>query len=345
MKNIEVFPIFQRAFHRMSIILFKPFDIAKWFFLGFSAWLGMMFSGQNGGNFNFKYSYKLDASDETANINIPAEINDTLRKLFTSEGTFVERICNFFGINESLFWTIVYGGIFVIAIIAIIYVVMLWISSRFKFIFIENLAQNHTEISEPWYKYKNLGNSAFLWQLSYTGISLLFFVISFIIGMSLIYPIIVQAVRSSDFSFSATSFAYALLFSGVFVIFVIIFALVFYFFQQFVIPIMYKKHIGAMAAYKDFLELLKNNFLTFFLFFLLQIVAGLACYFAVALLVVCTCCIAIFPLAIPYISSVLLLPISVFMRLQSMELMYALGPEYSPYPAPPVHPSVPPPVS
>ena len=43
------------AFERMSTILFRPFDVAKWFILGFTAWLASFLDGDGGMSFNYSY--------------------------------------------------------------------------------------------------------------------------------------------------------------------------------------------------------------------------------------------------------------------------------------------------
>ncbi len=47
---------FDSAWERMSIILFRPFDLGKWFVIGFGAFLAGLLSGGNG--FNSSYNQK-----------------------------------------------------------------------------------------------------------------------------------------------------------------------------------------------------------------------------------------------------------------------------------------------
>lgn len=44
-----------RAFGRMTTILFRPFDLGKWFVLGFSAWLATLLDG-GGSSSNLDFS-------------------------------------------------------------------------------------------------------------------------------------------------------------------------------------------------------------------------------------------------------------------------------------------------
>src|SRR6266480_3060238 len=49
-RPIEIFAPFSEAFELTRKILFQPFDLTKWFVIGFAAWIATFFSG---GTFNF----------------------------------------------------------------------------------------------------------------------------------------------------------------------------------------------------------------------------------------------------------------------------------------------------
>ena len=61
--KIEIFKPFGEAFELMKKILFRPFDLKKWFVIGFAAWLANLGSG--GGSFN----YPFDRREEAQKIN------------------------------------------------------------------------------------------------------------------------------------------------------------------------------------------------------------------------------------------------------------------------------------
>jgi hypothetical protein len=52
--GISVIDPISPAIDRVKLILFQPFDLAKWFVIGFCAWLAYL--GQRGFNFNFRFS-------------------------------------------------------------------------------------------------------------------------------------------------------------------------------------------------------------------------------------------------------------------------------------------------
>ncbi len=50
--KIEIFKPFGEAFELTKKILFQPFDLKKWFVIGFAAWLANL--GVGGGGFNYQ---------------------------------------------------------------------------------------------------------------------------------------------------------------------------------------------------------------------------------------------------------------------------------------------------
>ena len=57
--NIEIFKPFGEAFELMKKILFQPFDLKKWFIIGFAAWLANL--GRGGGSFNYQFNRREEA--------------------------------------------------------------------------------------------------------------------------------------------------------------------------------------------------------------------------------------------------------------------------------------------
>ena len=70
----------------------------------------------------------------------------------------------------------------------------------------------------------------------------------------------------------------------------------------------------------------------FALYILFQIVLGMAIGVIVFGAVVITCCCALFLLAIPYLGTVLLLPVLVFKRSYSLYFLRQFGPDYDVFP-------------
>lgn len=329
MYKIKCFDAFKRAFRRMLGILFYPFAISKWFLLGFSAWLAIIFNSQGGssggGIFYFKFS-------DVNNLSyVVSRVGSFLKDIFLRDVFFVGKICNYFKIEQSVFWFLVFGTAALVLLVIAVNFILIWISSRFKFIFIDNMANNRAEIAKPWKEFKEYGNSAFWWLVGFALISILFMLIIFIAVSTLLYPVIQDFINTKTLRMSDFTSISLVLTIAVFVTGMLILSFTYYFFNEFVLLIMYKKHLRAKAAYQEFLNLLKAAPLTFVKFWLLQILANIACGIAVVIFILVTCGVAFIPMLIPYLGIVVILPVFVFSRLQSMELLAAFGSKYSPY--------------
>jgi hypothetical protein len=97
---------------------------------------------------------------------------------------------------------------------------------------------------------------------------------------------------------------------------------------EFVVPILYRQRRGVLAAWGTFLRLASAHFGEFLLFLLLRLVVGFACGLAVILLVLLTCCLAGCLLILPYIGTVLMLPILVLERSMSLRFLAQFGREH-----------------
>jgi hypothetical protein len=96
---------------------------------------------------------------------------------------------------------------------------------------------------------------------------------------------------------------------------------------DFVVPIMYLRGHTCIEAWREFWGLLSGNIGRFALYILFQIVIALAIGVIVSTAVIMTCCCAGIVLAIPYIGTVLMLPLLVFSRAYSLYYLgqYGLG--------------------
>ena len=328
MNEIKCFDVFKRAFRRMTAILFSPFSLSKWCVLAFCAWLTIIFNSQGGGmggGFYFKFS-------DTSNLPyVVSRIGHFLKDVFLGDVFFVGGICNYFKIEQSVFWFVVFGTAMSVFIMLLVNLILVWVSCRFKFIFIDNIANDSTEIKKPWKKFKERGNSAFWWMFEFILISVAFMLLMFTIIMLEFFPFFQEFLRNDtiklrDLSGIVSALNLVVFFGGMVILF-----FAYYFFNEFVLPIMYKKDMCAKNAYREFLKLFTANPLTFIKFWLLQILANIACGLAVILFIMVTCGVIAIPMLIPYLGVLVILPVFVFHRAQSMELLAAFGKEYSPY--------------
>ena len=199
----------------------------------------------------------------------------------------------------------------VIMAIAAILVLVLWLSSRSKMIYLDNVVHNRAQIVEPWHRLRDLGNSLFLWRLG-------FIVACGLVALVLLMLFFAPAATLS-FSDALSGLSYAAMVFGVIIMicFGFVAAFVALMLEAFVIPIMYKFEIKATEAWSYFLPWLKTRPWQFVLYaiFVVVLVFVFLCIFA--LVCVLTCCIV----GLPYVGTVILLPLYVTYRLFSIEFL------------------------
>jgi hypothetical protein len=108
----------------------------------------------------------------------------------------------------------------------------------------------------------------------------------------------------------------------------IVFALVEKFTMDFAVPIMFLRGRRCLESWSELRQLLAANPGRFVLYLLFYLVLDLAIGMLLLAVVLGTCCVAGCFLAIPYLGTVLLLPVLVFKRAYSLHYLAQYGPEY-----------------
>jgi hypothetical protein len=97
---------------------------------------------------------------------------------------------------------------------------------------------------------------------------------------------------------------------------------------------MYKNNIGTVQAWRHFMPLLSGHMLHFFIYGIIIFLISIMIFVCVALIGLFTCCIGFLILSIPYIGTVIMLPVSYTFRSLSVEFLEQFGPEYKIFPGP-----------
>ncbi|HEY4281555.1 MAG TPA: hypothetical protein VGM62_00720 [Chthoniobacterales bacterium] len=305
--DIQVIKPFNEAVELTKQILFRPFDLKKWFVIGFAAWLAHIGSGGfNPGGFQ---SY-----------NRPSEIRHNPAWQQWSDT-----------IHQTPAWIVVVIIIsFAVFILGLI-VLFTWLRSRGLFMFTDCIVRNRAAIVEPWREFKKLGNSFFF-------LTLLVVFIFLFLGALLAVPLIILGVQTGARHHLGMPFlAIAILWACAVFILAIGWAIV----SQLMIPIMYRRRCLAPAGFKAAVSLIWNypGEITLFCLFLILLGIGMV---VVACLATClTCCVA----ALPYVGTVILLPVYVCLRSFGLFFLRQFGPDYDAWtavPAPAAAPIIPP---
>ncbi len=309
--NIAYFEPLSRAWARMTKALFKPFDLNKWFVIGFNAFLAGLLS------------WHRSSSSSQAEQD---------RGMGWSEFVHLpNRVWDWIIGHPWWFISIIIIGILIIAII----IVITWLSSRGKFMFLDNVVTGRAEITKPWKQYSTAGNSLFLWRLGFGLIA------AIAIGLFFVFFFLTAAGIYHSTNSSHTPLIFFVIGMGfVFLLMLVITGFIGFFLDSFVVPLMYKSNLTTTQAWRKFLTLFKQHALHFILYGLLVIVLGFLFFIAAVIFGLFTCLVGFCLLIIPYIGTVITLPIWYTLRAFSLEFLAQFGLDYDLFPAATAPPDV-----
>jgi hypothetical protein len=299
----------RRAWRRMKTILFGPFSLPKWVFIGFSAWVAGLLDGAGGGGGGGPKGEWKGPSPHGAD---PRAVGEGLRDGLQEIGRGIHHL-----------WEQWPGAALLLLLIPLALVLLLalvWLTSRFKFIYLDNVVRNSDAIAEPWHRLGRLGDSLFFWRVGFGLVAML------VAGLlTLLFGGLAIATSGGRWTASVIVLGFGAIFL---VAFIIIAAYTALFLKAFVVPIMYRLGIPAMAAWREFLPMLQAQTLPFVLYGLFVLGLFLAVGIGIVAFSMATCCIGWLLLAFPYVGTVLLLPLHVTYRLLGPEFLAQFDPRF-----------------
>jgi hypothetical protein len=208
----------------------------------------------------------------------------------------------------------------------IVGLVLCWLNSRGKFMFLHCVAGNKAEVKVPWQKFARHGNSLFLFRivfglivLAIAGLPIAFAVFSMIGSI---------AMRSAGLTAAAVAELIATVFAVV--VIAIVAAMIIKLTYDFVVPIMFLHTASCVQGWKQCLALIGANKARILLYLLFQIVISMVISFiimAICIVGCCLCCASLL-LLVPYVGTVILLPLFVFKRAYSLFYLRQFGPSF-----------------
>ena len=299
MKNeISVTKPLKQAYDWTKYVLFENFDIGKWFVMGFCAWIAFLGESGGGGGANFN-SFR------------------------GGHGNRAHSLHNFWSfVIDHLLIIIIIAAVVIIIIIAVS-LVMQWLSSRGKFMFLDCTVKDKAAIVDPWRQFKRLANSLFVFRVLFGLAFFILFVFVAFISFVIAWPDITGKI------FSSRAIMSIVIGGSLFFILVTITIIIQRILFDFIVPIMYKKNVAVLKAIHIFKnDLLAENVKSFILFYLMKIAISIAIGILVIAAYCLTCCIACCLLAIPYIGVVIFLPVIMFKRCYSIFFLEQFGDEW-----------------
>lgn len=303
MSNISVIDPVGRAWDRMMLICFRPFNITKWFVLGFCAWLAYL--GEGAGSFNFPGGGGGGGGGTGGGISVETQTPFEQAMAWMSEHALLIIVLTTVGVVVGL----------------AIYLVIQWLRARGEFMFVNGIATNRSDdlISGPWKQFAKQANSFFIYQAA-TSIANILLALS-IIGLCLM----IAWPDLQAWQFGNSAIASILTFALVFPTIMILTGTVIACNSMFILPIMYVRGSYYPDAFREFWKkIVPGHMWTLTLFFTLYSLL-IAAFWIVSVLAFCfTCCLS----ALPYIGTVVLLPGLVFLRSYSICYLEQFGSEY-----------------
>jgi len=302
----------RRSVKRSARMLFRPFDPGRWLtlaFAGFLSYLGTAWIG--GAGFRDAGGFDLDPARS------PAE---TLRDLFIAR----PYLLGFLGLAAGI-------GL-------VLWVLFLWIGSRGRFVFLDDVVRERAAVVEPWHRFRRPGNSLFLWRLAF-GVGLLVALLA-LLGPPLALSGLLAAWKGTAPLAVLGFFGWALLAS----LFALAIGCTLLVLDNFVVPLMYRDNLTTTEAWRALFPLLRAypvDFLTF-----AAVVLGLALAVGLTLLTFgfLTCCVGFALVAVPFVGMVVLLPLWIAYRSYGPEFLAQYGERWSVFAAvdgaPPPSPDV-----
>ena len=289
-RQIEIFAPFNQAMELTRSILFRPFDIGKWLVIGFAAFLSGWFNSGGGG------------------VN-PWSFRDWHR--FNGRPTFDYSSFNVEHPGPFLVGLIAALVIFGVALV----VLWIWITCRGRFIFIDCIVRNRAAITEPWHEYRHEGNRFFLFAFILVLASAVIMVLS-----AALFVVPLAFWQSHHHSHAPLLFVFLPVAIFCWIAFAIVINLITYFMA----PVMYARRCSPTEAARALFHLILDEPAPFVLFILFMIVLWIGWIVLGCLITCATCCLA----ALPYLGTVIVLPVPVLFRSFSLLFLRQFGPEW-----------------
>jgi len=303
------------AYRRMSAALFHPFNIDTWIAVGFASWIS---SWSWGGSYNYRFSGPSPGSG-------PPAVEDAFRPFREWMSGLWEDPVGRIGLIAG-----------VLALLALV-VLLMWISSRGEFVFLDAVLHGRKLIAEPWRAGRAQGNSLFVWRLGFSLIMLAGFAMMsgavFLLASGGRMPRTIGDVRWLPLLVGLASVWLPFMLAGIYID---------VFLRHFVTPIMFRDRVTTAEAWRTFLPVLRERLGSFLLYGLFLLVVQIGLVLALIPAILLTCCLLGCLLILPFIGAVVWLPVTYTFRAFGPEFLAQFGPAYDVWPRPAIAPETPP---
>lgn len=275
-----------QAFAGMTTVLFRTFDITRWFSIGFCAWLAYIGTQSSMPNFNRAGSASAGS--------LKQQIDSALRQSVSV-------------LDDTP--KLVFGAAIMLTALALA-LLFCRLRSRGDFMFLHRWYRPDAPISQCWWASRAAGRELFVWRVYFFLIAVLLFALTAAFG----YGTVVRPYVAAGYQWHAALIKPAILCVTVSALLGIAVQVIAHLAKAFVVPIMYWHGVSASRAWLAVFSLC-NQYPFAVLGYLC---CGMACaVFAVLVILgvgLLTCCVGLIPLLLPFLNAVALLPYTFFFR-------------------------------
>ncbi|MDP6538123.1 MAG: hypothetical protein QF903_10795 [Planctomycetota bacterium] len=287
--TISVIDPIGRAVERTTRILFQPFDLTKWLTLGFCAWLAAL--GESGGG--------------GGGGGVPSDGGDLSESVDRGREWVADHLPLVVGAGAAIF-------LLVVGLAALV----LWLQARGRFMFIDGIVHDRGAVKEPWAAFRDVAWRVFVFEFLLSVGVVLLVTLAISGGLYLAWEDI-DAGR-----FEQGALAGALFGGGLLLVTMVVGGLIGWVLENFLVPAMYLHGGGIGDAWALVrAELLAGRAGTIVLYLLMRIALAFTVGIAALLATCATCCLT----AIPYVGTVILLPLFVFLRCYNLSFLEQFG--------------------
>lgn len=289
--NIEQ-PI-RNAWKRTRERLFRPFSLTIWLRLGFVAWLASFLAGSDVPSFNFSFSQHTEGHSESWGLPHWLESGGL-------EGTVLV-VCG------------------IVLVVGLFLLLLFWIGARAQFIFLDNVVHRRTEVQQPWREFREQGNRFFGFYAWVASVPLVVAILILLAALVAFWPDLMAGqwpVWQRFFPWIGAMFVVALFGMG--------WSLGLLLYRDFGVPILYVENCSATEAAMRIWDIIRRSPGQCLLYLVARIILAVVCGMLGGAILVATCLFA----SLPYIGTVLTLPLWVFRQSFVLDCLSQLAPEY-----------------
>lgn len=295
-----------RAVERTQHLLF-PFNANKWFALGFTVFLAQCGEGGGGSIPNVPSGSTPSPFPSGGGGGGSSGAGFDLQRMF-------DELVTALGRDLPLYVTLAAVGV---ALTVGLWILIVWFSSRAKLMLVESVIWDRVDLGSQWTRAADLGMSLCKFRLVVGFCGGVLILGAFAGGFAAALP----DLQSGDYFGTRAVIGYGVMAAALFV-FGIPLALLFALLDDFVVPLMVIRNVRVGQAWNICrAEVLSGNVGGVTLFYLLRIALGFAIAVMTTFVTCLTCCLT----AVPYLGTVILLPIFVFSRAFPLYYLQELG--------------------